>query len=337
MQAAVIYAPSDIRIESRAEPAPGPGEVLIRVRACGVCGTDHSLFTGGFPATYPVVIGHEFAGEVAATGPGVTGFKLGDRVTADPNNVCRCCDYCQLGALHLCENLRSMGVHRDGADAEYVIAPESNTYHIPDSLSYEQAAFTEPLACVVHGVQLAQVQPGDTVVILGAGGIGNLLAQVAAHAGAAAVIVSEPIAARRQRALENGATHAIDPTCQDAVAEVKRIRRIGADVVFEAAGNLGLQASAVRMARKGGTVVWFGCSPQDGTIQVNPFYVNDSELKIVGSFNNPFATGRALALLSSGAVRVDNLVSHRFGLADYLDVFRVWGGPDTLKLMVCVD
>lgn len=337
MQAAVIYGPEDIRIEGRAEPQPGPREVLIRIHACGVCGTDHSLFTGGFPATYPVVIGHEFAGEVVAVGAEVTAFSVGDRVTADPNNVCYRCDYCQLGLLHLCENLRSMGVHRDGADAEYVVAPEANTYRLPDNLSYEQAAFTEPLACVVHGIQLGDVKPGDTVVVLGAGGIGNLLAQVAAHAGATTIIVSEPIESRRQRALENGATHVIDPTRQDVNAEVRKIRRIGADVVFEAAGSLRLQADAVYLARKGGTVVWFGCSPQDGTTPINPFYVNDSELKIIGSFNNPFSTGRALGLLSSGAVRVDNLVSHRFRLADYLDVFRVWGGPDTLKLMVRVD
>ena len=120
-------------------------------------------------------------------------------------------------------------------------------------------------------------------------------------------------------------------------AELRKIRRIGADVVFEVAGNLKLQPAAVGYARRGGQVVWFGCSPSDGLVEVNPYYINDAELKISGSFNNQFATARAVRLLASKKVRVDNLISHRFALKDYLDVFNVFGGPDTLKLMVSTD
>ena len=334
MKAAVLYKPGDIKVEEVKNPEPASGEVLIRIHACGVCGTDHSLFVGGFPAIYPVIIGHEFSGEVAAVGSDVKNVKVGDRVTVDPNRVCHLCDYCRSGNEHLCENLSSMGVHSDGADAEYCVMPESNVYKIPDTVSYEEAAFCEPLACAIHGVDLARVKQGDIVLVLGAGGMGNLITQLAVLAGAAQVIVSEPIQYRREKALENGATAVIDPIHQDVAAELRKIRRIGADVVFEVAGNLKLQAAAVYYARRGGQIVWFGCSPSDGRIEVNPYDINDAELKISGSFNNPFATGRAVSLLGNRKVRVDNLISHRIPLAEYPDVFKLFGGPNTLKLMV---
>jgi 2-desacetyl-2-hydroxyethyl bacteriochlorophyllide A dehydrogenase len=337
MKAAVLYKPGDIKVVDIKDPKPGEGEVLIRIYACGVCGTDHSLFIGGFPATYPVIIGHEFSGVVAATGKGVKNFVLGDRVTVDPNRVCHRCEYCRMGSEHLCENLSSMGVHSHGADAEYCVMPETNVYKIPDNVTFEEAAFCEPLACAIHGLELAHVRQGDTVLILGAGGMGNLITQLASQAGAAQVIVSEPIKFRREKALENGATSVIDPLNQDVDSELRKIRRIGADVVLEVAGNLKLQSAAIYYARKGGQVVWFGCSPSDGKIEVNPYYVNDAELKISGSFNNPFATARAVRLLGSKKVRVDNLISHHIALKDYLDVFKIFGGPDTLKLMVHTD
>lgn len=215
MKAAVIYKPGDIRVIEKDVPTPKENEVLIRIKACGVCGTDHSLYTGGFPANYPVIIGHEFAGEVVATGTDVKSLEIGDRVTVDPNRTCRRCDYCRMGKEHLCVNLSSMGVHIDGADAEYCVMVESNVYKIPDTVSFEAAAFTEPLACAVHGLEMGHVQHGDTVLILGAGGMGNLLTQLCALAGAAQVIVSEPIAHRREIAMENGATHVLDPINQD--------------------------------------------------------------------------------------------------------------------------
>jgi len=334
MTAAVLYGPGDVRLEQREPLHPGPGEVLIRVRACGVCGTDAALYRGEYPARVPVVIGHEFSGEVAAVGEGVADLRPGQRVTADPNVVCHACDYCRGGHEHLCERVSSMGVHRDGADAEYCLMPAGNVYALPEGLSFEAGAFCEPLACAVHGLDLAQLRLGDTVLVLGAGGMGNLIAQCARDAGAARVVVSEPIALRRQKALENGATDAIDPEAQDVGQEIRRLTRIGADVVIEAAGNPKAQASCLSLVRKGGTVVWFGVAPQERTVEVSPFWVNENELRILGSYNNQFATGRAISLLAEGRVRVENLISHRLGLADYRDVFRLFGGKDTLKLMV---
>ncbi|HOX11447.1 MAG TPA: zinc-dependent alcohol dehydrogenase family protein [Spirochaetia bacterium] len=334
MKAAVLYGKGDLRMEDRGVPVPGAGEVLVRIRACGVCGTDAALFRGEYPAAFPVVIGHEFSGEVAALGKDVGGFKVGDRVTADPNVLCGSCGYCRGGLGHLCSRVSSMGVHRDGADAEYALVPAVNLYTFPETLAFEEAAFTEPLACAVHGVDLAGVRTGDTVLVLGAGGMGNLIAQLARLSGAARVVVSEPIAMRRDRALENGATDAIDPGAGDVGEALRRINPLGADVVFEVAGHVGLQAQAVRLARKGGTVVWFGVAPPDKVAEVSPFYVNENEIRILGSYNNPFATDRAVKLLAERRIRVDNLITHRIALGDYPKALSLFGGRDTVKLMV---
>jgi 2-desacetyl-2-hydroxyethyl bacteriochlorophyllide A dehydrogenase len=334
MKAAIIYKPFEIKLEQKAIPVPCDDEVLIKIKACGVCGTDNSLNKGEYPANYPVIIGHEFSGEVVKMGQKVKQFAIGDRVTVDPNRVCHQCHYCQSGNEHLCENLSSMGVHIDGADAEYCVMTSTNVYKLSEGISFEEAAFCEPLACAIHGTDLARIKLGDTVLVIGAGGMGNLITQCAKNNGAANIVVSEPIQMRREKALENGATHVINPLKSNIESEIKKISRIGADVVFEVAGNSKAQAECIPLVRKGGTIVFFGCSPKENTIAVNPFVINENELKIIGSFNNQFATQRAVDMLASKKIRVDNLISHRFSLDDYLDVFKVFGTVESMKLMV---
>jgi 2-desacetyl-2-hydroxyethyl bacteriochlorophyllide A dehydrogenase len=336
MKAAVLYAPNDIRLEDKNVPKPSSDEVLIKIHSCGVCGTDNALNKGDYPGNYPVIIGHEFSGEIVEIGSNVTGFKIGDRVTVDPNRVCHKCFFCRSGQEHLCQNLSSMGVHIDGANAEFCVMLESNVYDIGRDLSYEEAAFCEPLACAIHGTDLASVKIGDTVLIIGAGGMGNLITQCVKNSGASNIIVSDPINGRLDKALENGATHLINPTKSNVNDEVRKIKQIGADVVFEVAGNQKAQTACPSFTRKGGTIVYFGCSPQDSLIEINPFQINENEQKILGSFNNQFATARAVEMLTSKKIRVDNLISHSFMLKDYLDVFKVFGSPDSMKLMVNV-
>jgi 2-desacetyl-2-hydroxyethyl bacteriochlorophyllide A dehydrogenase len=334
MKGAVIYNPGDVRVVDLEVPRPGPGEVLIKVAACGVCGTEHTLYTGGYYANYPVVLGHEFAGEIVEVGEGVMKFKPGDRVSVDPNQVCHKCDYCRMGSEHLCDSLRTLGITHHGGDAEFAVAVEENVYLLPDGMTLEEGAFVEPLACALRAFEVATVQLGDTVLVMGAGPMGNLITQCVALAGAAHIIVSEPIQRRRDLALENGATLVIDPTTQDVDAEVRKVQRIGADVVIEVVGGLKAQASSIGYARRGGQVVFYGVSPKGGKIEVSPFDINENEIKVTGSFNNPYTTAQAVRLIASRKIRVENLVSHRIPLERYNDVWKLWGGPDTMKLLV---
>ncbi len=337
MKAAVIYGKGELKIEERSLPSPKESEVLIKIKACGVCGTDNSLYMGTYPVNSPVVIGHEFSGIVISTGNSVTDISQGDRVTGDPNVVCHACTYCRSGNEHLCDHLSSMGVHRDGAVAEYCILPSSNVYKISENLSFEEAAFTEPLACAVRGIKNSGILPGDVVLVIGGGSMGNLLMQCAKIRGASMVIVSEPIEKRRKTALENGADIVINPFEEDLFKRVMDIKMTGADVVIEAAGNSAMQAEALRLVKKGGNVLYFGCSPSDKLIEVNPFIINENELHIHGSFNNLFSTADAVAYLQSGKIKVKNLITDYFTIENYKNVFDRFGGKDTLKLMVKMD
>jgi L-iditol 2-dehydrogenase len=334
MKGAVIYSPGDIRVVDLETPEPGPSQVLIQVAACGVCGTEHTLYVGGYYANYPVVLGHEFAGVVVEVGEKVTKFKTGDSVTVDPNKVCHKCDFCQMGSAHLCSDLITYGITHNGGDAEYMVAEEENLYRLPDTMTLEQGAFVEPLACALRAFEVANIQLGDTVLVMGAGSMGNLIAQCVALSGAANVIVSEPIKLRRDLAIKNGATLVLDPMTQDVDSEVRKVKRIGADVVIEVVGSLKAQTNAIGYARRGGQVVFYGVSPKGGKIEVSPFDINENEIKITGSFNNPYTTAQAINLIASGKVHVDNLVSHRIPLEQYNDVWNLWGGADTVKLLV---
>ncbi len=336
MKAAVLFEANKLEVVDRQDPRPGEGELLVRVKRCGVCGTDNSLYRGDYPAHYPVIIGHEFSGDVVEVGTGVEGFAPGNRVTVDPNVLCGECGYCRSGKGHLCERLSSMGVHRDGADAELAVVRAANSYLLPEVLSYEEAAFSEPLACAVHGVELAGIRAGDTVVIIGGGPMGNLLCQCAAHGGATEIIVSEPIAARRDRAAESGATLVLDPEKDDLEGELKVRSRLGADVVFEAAGLPAAQEACFSLVKRGGTIVYFGVSPESATVRVSPFYINENEIRILGSFNNPASTWRAIEMLRSGTCRVGHLISHEIPLQDFHEVFRLFGTKESFKLMVAM-
>jgi threonine dehydrogenase-like Zn-dependent dehydrogenase len=197
VKAAVVERPEVVRIEEREVPQPGAEEVLIRVRACGVCGTDVHILHAGFRADYPVIPGHEFAGEVVSVGDRVTHVRPGEPVVIDPNITCGVCPYCRRGLVHLCENLIALGVNLPGGFEEFCVAPAKQVYRLPDGLSWEEAAFVEPLACCVHGIDRAGISAGDSVVVIGAGPIGLLMVQLARLEGAREVIVSEPMACSR--------------------------------------------------------------------------------------------------------------------------------------------
>lgn len=320
MKAVVYLGPGELSYEEVEVPQVGPGELLVRTRAALTCGTDVKTYRRGHHLMEPpMLFGHEFAGDVALIGEGVTDFAEGMRVVAANSAPCRSCFFCQRGRHNLCEDI----LFNWGAFAEYVRVParivQTNTYEIPPELEYEEAALLEPLACVALGNEAAGISPGDTVVIAGGGGpIGLMHLQLAKHAGAEQAVVIDLKDSRLQLAQQLGATHVINPEREDPVAAVKDLTRgRGADVTIETAGLPDVWKMSLELVRKGGTVVLFGGCPTGSQISVDTDRVHYHELTIRGVFHHtPKTVARALRLLSSGVVDASRLISGRVPLRD---------------------
>jgi L-iditol 2-dehydrogenase len=337
MRAARLEAIGKFSVREVETPVPGPDDLLVRIEAAGICGTDRHLFHGEFPATPPVTLGHEFAGIIEAVGDAVSGFEPGMRITGDPNIHCGRCAQCRRGRINLCQNLQAIGIHRDGGFAEHVLVPQKQAYALPLSLPPEHGAFCEPLACCLHGVDMAQIRPGSSVVVLGGGVIGMLVVQLARLAGADAVVLVTRQAVRRKLAEETGATGSFDPGAGDVVSGVAGAGGLlpsGADVVFECAGVPETMAQAPKLARSGGTVVILGVMPQGETVAFEPFDLLFREVRILTSFLNPFVHGRAAALIAAGTIHVDRLVSRRIGLDALPDAVANPPRPGEVKVLV---
>lgn len=346
MKAAVLRAPKVLEVGEIATPQAGPGELILKVRAATVCGTDLRILSGKKTKgiRFPSVIGHEFAGVVAHAGDGVTAFKVGDRVCMDPVVPCRACAYCKAGLENVCQNRQAMGYEFDGAFAEYIRIPAialqaGNVFRVPDGMSFEAAALSEPLACCINGQKNAQVGVGDSVVILGAGPIGLMHAALARVAGARQVIVSEPNPVRREAALARGVNHACDPTRENLLEFVRqRTDGLGADVVILAIGVPALANEALSLVRKGGRVNLFaGFSQGDmSTMDVNLIHYN--EITVTGaSALSRSGYELALNMLASGQIDATSLITHRYGVADSLEAFDVAGSGDAIKVAILND
>ena len=333
MRAAVFHGVGDLRIEERPELAVGSGQVLVKVAACGVCGTDRHILHGEFETFPPVIIGHEFAGEVVRVGEGVGDLRPGDRVAVDPNMPCGICRPCRRGQIHLCQNLRALGVDWDGGFAELCCVPRAQCYTLPQGVALREGAMTEPLACCLRGIQQAAIRPGDVVAVIGGGAIGQMLAQLARQAGAARVVLSEPVAERREMALSLGADQVIDPARDDPLAAGGALAG-GADVVIEAVGSRATTAQALTWAAPGGTVLWFGVTPPGHLIEVEPNLIFRKELTIAGARINPFTHGAAVDLLASGRIRVAPLITQTIPLEALPEVLARPAGGEIKTLVI---
>ena len=334
MKSVVFYGPNRFAVEDRPTPEVGEYDALVKVYACGICGTDVHILRGEHIVRFPVVPGHEFSGEIVEVGGKVTNVSVGDRVTVDPNIVDNTCCFCRRGEIHLCENLTALGVNYDGGFAEFCRVPAVQAYKVPDSVSLDEAAMAEPLACCIHGIDRANIVPGGTVVALGAGSIGLLLIQLARIAGASRIIVSEPDERKRHLAARFGSDVQVDPSRQDMAAEVAELTGVGADVVIECAGRLETAQLALKLARRGGTVLQFGVVSPDQLAAVSPYDIYYRELTVRGSFVNPFTHARAIELLASKQVEVMPLVTHRFPLDEAARAFETAQGKDAVKVLL---
>ena len=334
MLQAMTLGPGRLVLEEVEEPVPRPDEVIVELGACGICGTDRAIFRGDTPQEFPIVLGHEYSGTVVALGSEVQTLSEGEQVAIDPNITCGLCSYCRRDLPHLCTRLSPLGIARRGGYAERSAVPERNAHPLPVGVSLQEAALTEPLSCCVRGMQLANIQLGDTVVILGAGPMGCLLIQVARLEGAASLIVSEPLPARRELALDLGADLVLDPGPALEQAILDQTQGIGADVVIEAAGKLATAEAALSLVRQGGTVLWFGVPPASERLQISPYWVNDNEITIRGSFNNPLTFSRSLELIGAGRVRVGPLITDSVRLREMEAALDLSNFPEAGKILV---
>lgn len=332
MKALMVHSPHHASVEEVPIPVPGEGEVVVRVKNCGICGTDYHIFEGAFLSPYPIILGHEFSGVISQVGPGVTTFSVGERVTADPTLYCGECEYCLTKRVNHCKRWEALGNTTAGSMAEYVKVPVRNVVHLPDSMSFAQGAFVEPVACVVHGINRLQVQAGDTVLLFGAGAMGLQLVQAIAHSGAADLVVVDVAQDKLEWAMRLGATRGV--LSRDAAAELKRDYPDGFDIVVDVTGVPTVIERAFDYMGKAAKYLQFGVAPKDSSIAINPFTVYNNDWTILGSMavNNTFLP--ALRWVREGRIKVDELITHRVQLAEVPELLAKPKTADMLKAQV---
>ena len=344
MRALVYEGPESLHIRERPEPEAGSDGAVVRVLACGICGTDLRIARGGHRA-YPEgtrrIPGHEIVGEVVAVGPRTSGAGVGDRVFVAPNLGCGECAACRTGRGNLCARAEAFGITMDGGFAELLGVPgvalrQGNLLALPEALDPAAGSVIEPLACVLRGQRAVDVHEGDRVVVCGAGPIG-LLHVLCARAAGASVIVSEPHERRRAQAGAFGAEVLLDPTADDLVEQVREATDgAGADVVITAVPLAAVQEVAPRLAAVGGRINFFAGLPRGAeAIAIESNLIHYRELTLTGTTANDTEDCRqALELATSGAVDLDRLVSARFGIERAREAFAAAGGGAELKVVI---
>lgn len=305
MQAAVFNKPFSITVQDMALPEISSDEILLKVGACGVCGTDFHIFSGEAPSKQPVVLGHEYAGEVVDIGKDVKLFQTEDHVAINPNIHCGFCDYCKKGKVNLCSNLKALGVTINGGFSQYAVVPASQAYFIPKTFPYEHAAFSEPLSCCVHGIDQAGIKLNDIVAIIGAGTIGLLMIQLAKLQGASKVIAIDTSEEKIELAKIVGADHTINPNTENCSEKILDFTKTGADVSIECAGNKNAVETAVSVLGKGGTLLIFGLADPSAKAELLLQKFFHKELSIKSSLLNPFTFQTAVDLLTTGKINVE--------------------------------
>ncbi|MGN7398099.1 NAD(P)-dependent alcohol dehydrogenase [Peribacillus frigoritolerans] len=319
MKAAVMHSTRNITIEILPVPTIDHDEVLIKVMAVGICGSDLHYYTHGRIGKYvvekPFILGHECAGEIAAIGSSVHEFKVGDRVAVEPGVTCGHCEECKEGRYNLCPDVQFLATPPvDGAFVQYIKMRKDFVFAIPDSLSYEEAAMVEPFSVGIHAAMRTKLQPGSTVAIMGMGPVG-LMAVVAAKAfGAATIIVTDLEPLRLEAAKQLGATHVINIGEQNPYNEILDITNgKGVEVAWETAGNPSALQSALSSVRRGGKLAIVGL-PAQNEIPLNVPFIADNEIDIYGIFRYANTYPKGINFLASGIADIKKLVTDKYSL-----------------------
>jgi 2-desacetyl-2-hydroxyethyl bacteriochlorophyllide A dehydrogenase len=329
VKAVVIEKPDAVAVKTIDDPAPAATEAVVKVEACGICGTDIHVIRGEFaPTRYPIVPGHEFCGEVVAVGAEVRNVKAGDFVAVDPSLYDGTCSQCRAGRFNLCENWNGIGVARtNGACAEFVAVPSTNAFPLPDDLPRHYGALVEPLSCAVHGLDQVGPRVGGHYLIYGAGTMGLLLAQLVRESGAAGVDVVEINSARHELAKRLGAER-----IAASADELDRPR--GWEVVIDATGAVPAIEDGLTRVAKGGTFLVFGVARTDATARFSPFRVYNEEIRIIGSMAVLHSFERAVSLLVKGVIDCQAMITNRYPLDQYSSAIDTFLAGSGLKVQV---
>lgn len=324
---ATLVAPEKIVIEQADIPCPSENQILIKVERIGVCGSDPTIYFGRHPyVKYPVVMGHEFSGTVAALGKGVSSPAVGERVAVIPHLVCGECEACRNEIYNFCESLRCTGAEADGAHCEYIAMPKEMVLPIPDSMSMDDAAMVEPACVAYHAAKRGEIKPDDTVLIIGAGPIGNFCMQSCRALGAKKVYIADLDAERLDLALSLGADGVIDVSRESLDAGLERLCGGGKkiDVFFDCVGEKGRVFNDIlRMARRGTRVVIVGVLQNGYDIPLLPDFVQH-ELRLSGTtMYTPADYREMIELMGAGKIKTQGMISHYFNLSEIVEVFEM--------------
>lgn len=343
MKAVMYYGPKDERVEMVPIPQCGAGQLRVKVEACAVCGSDMKAFMVGNPRMKPpIAVGHEFCGVIDTVGAGVEGFAIGERVVMATSVSCGECAYCKRGWPNICANIRPMGFGYDGGLAEYVVIPElairnGHVVKVPEGVAPEHAALAEPVSCAVNAMEHCNVQPGDTVVVVGAGPMGIINACVARECGAAKIIVSEINPARLAQCGPFGFDRLVNPADEDLESVVKEeTDGIGADVVLVAAPAAPPQEQAPLLARKRGTVCLFASLPAGKSeITFDSRVIHYGEIRVVGTSDSTAAhVKKSVEFIAGGKLPVKQLASHIMGLDDIHKGYELMQSGEALRVVL---
>lgn len=330
----MITGPGTGHVERVPDPTPAPDEVVVAPAVVGICGTDAHIFAGRFRTTYPLVNDHEFSGTVVAIGRDVARWKNGDRVVVDPTLYCGACYRCLRRQANHCERWGALGDTADGAMAELVKAPARNLYRLEDHETFGDAVFTEPLACVVWGIERLRVRPGDRALVLGSGPVGCLMAAMLAMSEVTDVVVVDMAEEKLAVARALGATATLHagPSLTDELR--RRSGNRGFDIVVDCTGQPQIMEGLPSYAAPGARIMFFGVAPPDATIRVSPYDVYRNDWEIVGSMAINYTFQQARDLITSGRIKVQPLVTRIAGLDDVAEILSPPKPSHELKVLI---